>query len=478
MIIQDQAGRTARLLVYSGVFWLCIAAFAGLFATLAAAGIAHNLVGPNMMDIVRVERLQPVFLNTLLLGWAAMAGTGLGLLVMQRSYGIAMDSEPLGQFSVWLWNVVIAAGAGSLLLGFRGGPAFAEFVWPLKIGLFIALLLLLINVARTLKEVRQPLYASVWYTVGAMAWAAAVWFIGNGLWLPNGLGIDGVGALLYSFYNEGLVWLWAVPLGAGSALFVAPVLANRPLYSGKLAHYGFWLLALHAGAGSYRLWGADAPASVQAGAVGLAAISFVAVIAIAVNVFNTVGQNRDAVVSTAPGRALVVGVVFLFLAGLQATLQPLTIVQQWISGTQLVFSQHFTALLGGVTLLLFAGIYTLLPMLRQPKDRPAAGESDRLYDESIARWHVTLSTLGVALFIVSLWAGGAMQVNARLVHGAFANMALPLQPLLLMQAAGLGLVLVGQLFLAYTIWRAASVPQRVELPVVLTKPGTDPPPSN
>lgn len=449
-----------------------------MLAALSAAGIVHTLVAPDLFDIVRVARLQPVFLNTLVLGWAGMAGTGLGLLVVQRSYGLALDNEPLGQFSVWLWNIAVAGGAGMLLLGFRDGPAFAEFVWPVKVGLFIALLLLLFNVARTLKEVRQPLYASVWYLLGALTWAVVVWFVGNGLWTPAGLGANALGALLYSFYTEGLIWLWAVPLAAGIALYVAPVIANRPLYSRKLAHYGFWLLALHAGAGTYRLWGADAPASVQAAGGGLAAVTIVAALAIVLNVYNTVDKSREAVGGTAPGRALLIGVVFLLLAALQATLQPLTIVQQWIHATQLAFGQHFTALLGGVNLLLFAGIYTLLPMLRQPKDRPEADAGVLLYSDRIARWHVTLSTVGAGLFIVSIWIGGAMQLNARATQGAFADLTTALQPTLLMQAAGMALLLVGQLLLAYTVLRAALAPQRVKLPVVLTNPGTDPQSSN
>lgn len=477
MLIRDQAGRTARLLLYSGIFWIIVASFVGMLTALSALGAADLLVGSHLLEMVQVERLLPAFLGALVLGWAAMAGTGLGLLVVQRSYGLALDNEPLGQFSVWLWNFAIAGGAGLALFGHRAGPAYAEFLWPFKLGLFVALALLLLNVARTLSEVRRPLYAGVWYLVGGVTWGLVVWTAGNALWRPEGLGGDALSALLYSFYTEGLIWLWAVPLAAGVALFAAPVLSGRPLYSRKLAHYGFWLLALHAGAGTYRLWGADAPPTMQAAGAGLGAVSLVATVAILVNVYGTVGKQRETVGSTAPGRALLIGTAFLFLAALQATLQPLTIVQPWVHGTQLAVAQHFTALLGGVTLLLIAGVYALLPMLRQPKDRPDA-EGELLYNEGMARWHVTLSTLGAGLFVVGLWIGGGLQLGARLADGAFADMVSPLQPALLMQAGGMACLLGGQLLMALTVWKAASAPQPVDLPVVLTKPGAEPPPSN
>lgn len=466
-MIRDHAGRTARLLLYSGIFWMVIATAVGLLTALSALGAADMLVAADMLDMVRVDRLQPVFLNTLVLGWAAMAGTGLGLLIVQRSYDLPLDNEPLGQFSVWLWNLVVAGGAGMAALGFRGGPAYAEFVWPLKAGLFVALILLLFNVARTIKAVRQPLYASVWYLLGGVTWSVIVWVVGNGLWWTNGLGRNPLGALLYGFYTEGLVWLWAVPLAAGVALFAAPVLSGRPLYSRKLAHYGFWLLALHAGAGTYRFWGADVPGSLLAAGAGMGALTLVAAVAVAANVYKTVGKQREAVGATGPGRALLIGIAFLFIASLQATLQPLTILQPWVHGTQLAVGQHFTALLGAVTLLLIAGVYTLLPMLRQPKDRPDPAGDVALYNDKTARIHVTIATLGAGLFIAGIWIGGALQLDGQ-----------SLQPALLMQAAGMALLLGSQLLLAYTVWRAASAPQPVDLPVVLTNPGTEPPPSN
>lgn len=478
MLIRDQAGRTARLFLYSGIFWFVVAAFVGMLVALSALGVADALVGPDMLEMIRVDRLQPVFLNTLVLGWAAMAGTGLGLLIVQRSYGLALNNEPLGQFSVWLWNLVLAGGAGMAALGFREGPAYAEFVWPFKLGLFIALALLLFNVALTVKNVRQPLYASVWFLLGGLTWSAVVWFVGNALWWTNGLGRDPLSALLYSFYTEGLIWLWAVPLASGVALFVAPVLSNQPLYSRKLAHYGFWLLAFHAGAGTYRLWGANIPATLHAAGAGMGALTLVAAVAIVANVYKTIGKSRETVGASAPGRALLIGTAFLFVAALQATLQPLTILLPSVQSTQLAVGQHFTALLGGVTLLLIAGAYTLLPMLRQPKDRPAPESDVVLYNEGVARWNVTLSTLGAGLFIVGVWIGGALQLDARAAHGAFANMAAPLQPALLMQAGGMALLLGAQLLLAYNVVRAASARQPIHLPVVLTNPGPETPPSN
>lgn len=39
MLIRDQAGRTAKLALYSGIAWLFVAAGSGLAAVLAAAGI-------------------------------------------------------------------------------------------------------------------------------------------------------------------------------------------------------------------------------------------------------------------------------------------------------------------------------------------------------------------------------------------------------------------------------------------------------
>ena len=73
--------------------------------------------------------------------------------------------------------------------------------------------------------------------------------------------------------------------------------------------------------------------------------------------------------ATPTGRALRLGLWLLLIAGITAALQPLTTVQQLVHGTQWAVTPHLTALLAAA-LLVFAGVYQLLPMLRQPKDRP------------------------------------------------------------------------------------------------------------
>src|SRR5690606_24324624 len=124
------------------------------------------------------------------------------------------------------------------------------------------------------------------------------------------------------------------------------------------------------------------------------------------------GERAAAVYATPSGRALRLGTWLLLATGVLAALQPLTVVQQFIHGTQWAVAQHLTALLSA-SLLMFAGVYELLPMLRQPKDRP----DEILYSPRVAHWHVTLSGLGAALVTVGLWLGGTLQVLARNASG-------------------------------------------------------------
>ena len=63
-----------------------------------------------------------------------------------------------------------------------------------------------------------------------------------------------------------------------------------------------------------------------------------------------------------------------------------------------------------------------------------------------------------------------MQVTERLSFGPGADLAGVLWPALMLQAAALGIFLVGQVFLVYTVAKAASAPQPVKLPVIITNP--------
>src|SRR5690554_3515979 len=457
MLIRDQAGRTAKLALYSGIAWLFVAAGSGLAAVLAAAGIVP----------APVADLQPVFLNAFLFGWIAMGGTALGLFIIQRTHGVPLHNESLGQFSVWIWNIANAGGLGALMMGMGSAGPFRGYIWPLQLLWLAGLLLLLFNVARTVNRVPEPMFASTSYFLAALAWGGAVYFAGNGLWLPGGFGVNPLAALFQGMYAQSVVWLWAVPLGAGAALYAAAAASGRPLYSRQLANVGLWGLALHAATGVQRPWGAAVPEWVQATSVGAGALTVVATLALFINVTRTVGEGPQAgaVYATPSGRALRFGTWLLAVTGVLAALQPLSLFQPYIQGTQWSVAPHLTALLGA-TLLMFAGLYELLPMLRQPKDRP----DELLYDLKVAGRHVKLSCWGAGLMTAGLWAGGTLQVLARSSFGAGANLAGAAAPALLLQAAGLALLLAGQLFFVGIVAKAAAVRGRVELPVVVTDP--------
>lgn len=457
MLIRDQAGRTARLALQSGLGWLIVAFAAGLAAALSAAGLAG---GP-------IHRLQPIFLNTLLFGWFALGGAGVGLLIIQRTLGAVLYSEPLGQVSVWLWNAANATGVAALLLDRWSPGPFPGYIWPAQLAWLLALLLFLLNTTRTLGTVREPFFIGTGYFLAALTWGGAVYFLGNGLWRPDGLGAGAAPALLQGMYAVSVVWLWAVPLALGTALYVAAAASGRPLYSRKLAQLGLWGLALHAATGVQRLWGAPVPAWAQAVSTAAAVLTLVPLLAFAVNVNETLGRgpHAAAVQARPPGRLLRFGLWLALAGGVAAALQTLSLVQRYVYGTQWSVAPWLAALFGA-TLLQLAGVYELLPLLRPPKDRPG----EPLYGERAARAHVALSAGGAALFVLGVVLSGSLQVAARLSQGANAGLAAAAAPGLAAQAAGLALFLAGQVVLGAIVARAAAVREPARLPVVVTNP--------
>src|SRR5690606_7913227 len=93
-----------------------------------------------------------------------------------------------------------------------------------------------------------------------------------------------------------------------------------------------------------------------------------------------------------------------------------------------------------------------------------------LYDLKVAGRHVKLSCWGAGLMTAGLWAGGTLQVLARSSFAAGANLAGAAAPALLLQAAGLALLLAGQLFFVGIVAKAAAVRGRGELPGVAPRP--------
>jgi cytochrome c oxidase cbb3-type subunit 1 len=116
--------------------------------------------------------------------------------------------------------------------------------------------------------------------------------------------------------------------------------------------------------------------------------------------------------------------------------------------------------LGWVGYVSFGALYCLVPWLWKKKD---------LYSNALVEWHFWISTLGIVLYITSMWVAGIMQGlmwraynDYGFLEYSFVEVVQAMHPYYIIRAVGGALYLIGALIMAYNLWRTvrSDVPAR------------------
>ena len=123
-------GSAVKLFIYSAAFWVLVADFIGLVASL-------QFINPQWSENISYltfGRLRPIHVNGVLFGWLSMAQVGAAFYMIPRLCGNRLWNESLGVWTGWLWNLAIVLGVVTLLGGYNQGRGNGELVWALRGG--------------------------------------------------------------------------------------------------------------------------------------------------------------------------------------------------------------------------------------------------------------------------------------------------------------------------------------------------------
>jgi cytochrome c oxidase cbb3-type subunit 1 len=113
--------------------------------------------------------------------------------------------------------------------------------------------------------------------------------------------------------------------------------------------------------------------------------------------------------------------------------------------------------LGWVAFISFGALYHLVPVLWQKKE---------LYSKKLANMHFWIATIGIVLYIVSMWIGGITQGlmwrtydDMGFLQYSFIESVIAMFPMYLTRAIGGLLFLGGAVIMAYNIYKTIKTPQ-------------------
>ena len=415
----------------SAAAWLVVGTVGGFIG--AVELVAPDLLG-NIPWLV-FGRIRQVHTNVNMFGFVGTGLLGAAHYLVPTLLRTSLYSERLGKLTLWLWNLALVAGVITLSLGQTQSREYAELIWPIDIGVLIALALIFYNLVETLKRrTENLLYVSVWYVFGAIVFTFLTYFFGNAVWNPSTGSITGIpDAILAWFYGHNILGFFFTPLAVASAYYIIPIVTRAPLYSHTLSLIGFWsILLLYSHIGTHHLIQAPAPTWLKVVAITGSVGMIVPVMTVLVNLWLTMKDRLGFIHSDIGGKFVFAGTVWYLLTCIQGPLQSLPYIQKLTHFTNWVIGHAHMGVFGFSGMIAFGAIYFILPRVT---GRP-------IYSVWLADLQYWLLLIGMTGFFTVLTTAGLIQGNGWL-NGEAHYRILPQIHLYMVLRAALGILIIG-----------------------------------
>jgi cbb3-type cytochrome c oxidase subunit I len=448
-----------RAFLIATLLWGVVGLLVGVIIALQLAWWPANTTLPYFA----FGRLRPLHTNAVIFAFAGNAiFTGV-YYSTQRLCGVRMFSDLLSKVHFWGWQAIIVSAAITLPLGITTGKEYAELEWPIDIAITLIWVVFAINFFGTLaRRKTRHLYVALWFYIATIV-AIAILHIVNSLEVPATLWVSypifaGVqDALVQWWYGHNAVAFFLTTPFLGLMYYFIPKAVRRPVYSYRLSIVHFWALVfIYIWAGPHHLQFTALPDWAQS----LGATFSVMLLAPSwggmLNGLLTLRGAWDRVRTDPVVKFFVVAVTFYGMATFEGPMLALKWVNSLSHYTDWTVGHTHGGTLGWVGFMTFGMVYWLVPKLW---NRPLASER-------LANLHFWMGTLGIILYIVSMWAAGitqglmwrAFDDKGLLLYPNFLETVIRLRPFYWTRLIGGLLYFLGICVGVWNLWRTARGP--------------------
>ena len=432
----DRSARWALLLLLaSGLLWLAVGGVLALVHSI-------QLHTPGFLaasEWFTFGRTQAAAETALVYGWAANAGFAVALWLLGRLGGTPLRGLGLVKIGGAFWNLGVTLG----VIGILGGDltSFSLLQTPVYVQPLLLVAFAAIGTAGVLAWSGRrvgPTFAAQWYAVAALF--AFPWVYSVAQAMLFAVPVRGtMQAVVAAWAGQNVLSLWLGPLALAAAYYLVPKVTGRTLAAYDLAAWGFGvLLFIGPWTGGRHLVGGPVPAWVPTVGIACSFLLLFHFIVIGINLRDAFGNPTG---STAL-RFVALGVAAYVLGGLVDAGTALRGIAQYVQFTYFVEAQTMLAILGGFTLPIFGAIYFLTPRV-----------TDKAWaSEGLIKLHLGAAGFGVLLLVGGLAGAGLRQgLGLNDAGKTFAAIFDSVRPWLLVATAGVGLQLLGGVFLAVNL---------------------------
>ncbi|KFN51013.1 cytochrome-c oxidase, cbb3-type subunit I [Arenimonas composti] len=449
------------------VIWGVIGMAVGVF-------IAAQLYWPALnFDIpwLSYGRLRPLHTNGVIFAFGATALMATSYYVVQRTCHVRLFSDRLAAFTFWGWQAVLVAAVITLPLGITQSKEYAELEWPIDILITVVWVAYAVVFFGTIVKRRIPhIYVANWF-YGAFIIAIAVLHIGNNLVMPASLWKSypiysgAVDALVQWWYGHNAVGFLLTTGFLGMMYYFVPKQVQRPIYSYRLSIVHFWaLIGIYMWAGPHHLLYTALPDWVQSVGMVFSLILLAPSWGGALNGILTLTGVWHKLRTDPILKFLIVAISFYMIATFEGPMMSIKTVNSLSHYTDWTVGHVHAGALGWIAMITVGSLYALFPRLF---GAPA------MHSTKAVDWHFWIHTVGVVLYIASMWIAGVMQglmwratnPDGTLTY-AFVEALNSTYPYYLGRLCGGLLVLAGMLLMVWNMWKTWQAGSRAAVPVI------------
>ena len=163
----------------------------------------NTILGEGLAEYTNFSRLRPLHTDAVIFGFTLSGVFATWYYVGQRVLKVSMAESAflmfLGKLHFWLYLVVVVAVVVSLFAGITTSKEYAEFEWPIDIGVVVVWVLFGMSIFGLIGIRREKsLYISIWYYIATFL-GIAMLYLFNNMEIPTMLaksaaGESGIGA--------------------------------------------------------------------------------------------------------------------------------------------------------------------------------------------------------------------------------------------------------------------------------------------
>ncbi len=402
-------------------------------------------------------RLRPLHTNAAIFAFVGNAIFGGVYYSTQRLCKTRLFSDFLSNLHFWGWQLIIVAAAISLPLGYSHGKEYAELEWPIDLAITIVWVIFAVNFFGTLiKRKEKHIYVAIWFYIATIV-TVAVLHIVNSIEVPVSLmksypiWAGAQDALIQWWYGHNAVAFFLTTPFLGLMYYFIPKAINRPVYSYRLSIIHFWsLVFIYIWAGPHHLLYTSLPEWSQTLGMCFSIMLWAPSWGGMINGLLTMRGAWDRVRREPVLKFLATAVTFYGMSTFEGPLMSIKSVNALAHYTDWVVGHVHSGTIGWNVMLTSGILYYIVPKLWHSK----------LYSEKLANTHFWLTTIGLVLYIFSMWAAGITQglmwreidqATGLLVYPNFVETVTKIVPMYWVRAFGGTFVLVGFIIMVYNL---------------------------